>query len=170
MQRIIETPRLYLRRFTLADAPLIYKLNSKPEVLQYLHEHLVKDETHAAEVLTNIILPQYERNLGRWATYLKDTDEFIGWCGLKYRPEIDETDLGYRFLPQHWGKGYATEAAKHTVEYGLNILGLQTITGRAHVENAASLKVLQKIGMTYLKDEVVDSCPVKTFIIVKPSA
>lgn len=165
MHLIIKTPRLYLRRFTLADAPLIYELNSKPEVLQYVHEHVIKDNTHATEVLTNIIMPQYQRNLGRWATFISHTHEFIGWCGLKFRTELDETDIGYRFLPQYWGKGYATEAAKHTLEYGLDTVGLQTITGRAHVENAASLKVLQKIGMTYLKDEVVDNCPVKTFVI-----
>ena len=165
MHLILQTPRLYLRRFTLADAPLVYQLNSKPEVLQYLHEPLVKDEAHAADVLSNIILPQYERNLGRWAAFEKDTDDFIGWCGLKFRPEMDIIDLGYRFLPQHWGKGYATEAAKYTIEYGLNGLHLPTITACAHIENTASLKVLQKIGMVYIKDDVVDDCPVKTFII-----
>jgi [ribosomal protein S5]-alanine N-acetyltransferase len=164
MKIILQTPRLYLRRFTLADAPLIVQLNSKPEVLQYLHEVPVKDEAHATEILTNIILPQYQNNLGRWAAHIKGTDEFIGWCGLKYRPEIDETDLGYRFMPQHWGRGYATEAAKYTLEYGFNTLQLKTITGRAHIENTASLKVLEKIGMQYIKDEVVDNCPVKTFI------
>lgn len=164
MKIILQTPRLYLRQFTLADAPLIVQLNSKPEVLQYLHEVPVKDEAHATEILTNIILPQYANNLGRWGAHIKDTGEFIGWCGLKYRPEMDETDLGYRFLPQHWGKGYATEAAKYTLEYGLNTLQLKTITGRAHIENTGSLKVLEKIGMRYIKDEVVDNCPVKTFI------
>lgn len=169
MHLILQTPRLYLRRFTLADAPLIVQLNSRPEVLQYLHEPEVKDEAHAAEILTTIILPQYKNSLGRWAAHLKDTDEFIGWCGLKYQPEIEEIDLGYRFMPAHWGKGYATEAAKHTLEYGFNTLQLKTITGRAHIENTASLKVLEKIGMQYIKDEVVDHCPVKTFIAEKGS-
>lgn len=167
MHLILKTPRLYLRRFTLADAPLVYALNSTPVVLQYLHEPLVKDEAHAGEILTNIILPQYERNLGRWAVYIKNTNEFIGWCGLKFRPEINEVDLGYRFLPLFWGNGYATEAAKYTLEYGLNTLGIQIITGRAHIENTASLKVLEKIGMKYIKDEVVDDCPVKTFVIFR---
>ncbi len=165
MHLILQTPRLYLRRFTLADAPLVYQLNSKPEVLQYLHEPIVKDEAHATEVLANIILPQYEKKLGRWAVHLKDGDEFIGWCGLKFRPERNEIDLGYRFLPVHWGKGYATEAAKYTIEFGLNNLQLKTINACAHIENTASLHVLQKIGMVYIKDDVVDDCPVKTFVI-----
>jgi [ribosomal protein S5]-alanine N-acetyltransferase len=164
MHLILQTPRLYLRRFTLADVPLVYQLNSKPEVLQYLHEPLIKNEAHATEVLSNIILPQYEQNLGRWATHLKDSDEFIGWCGLKFRPERNEVDLGYRFLPAHWSKGYATEAAKYTLEYGLGTLQLKIISACAHIENTASLHVLQKIGMVYIKDDVVDDCQVKTFI------
>lgn len=168
MHIIFETPRLYLRRFTLDDASLIYELNSKPEVLQYLHEPFVKDEAHAREVIANITLPQYELNLGRWAAFLKDSDTFIGWCGLKYLAERDEIDLGYRFLPVHWSKGYATEAASYTLDHGFNKLQLKSITGMAHIENTASLHVLQKIGMQYVKDEVVDDCPVKTFIKTNP--
>jgi [ribosomal protein S5]-alanine N-acetyltransferase len=169
MHLILQTPRLYLRRFTMADTSLIVQLNSRTEVLQYLHEVPVKDEVHAAEILQTIILPQYENNLGRWATHIKETDEFIGWCGLKHRPEIAEVDLGYRFLPEFWGRGYATEAAKYALEYGFTTLGLKAVTGRAHIENAASLKVLEKIGMQYIKDEEVDHCPVKTFIAEKGS-
>ena len=168
MHLILQTPRLYLRRFTLADAALIYQLNSKPEVLQYLHELLLKDEAHATEVLTNIILPQYENNLGRWAAHLKDTDEFIGWCGLKYRPERNETDLGYRFLRSCWGKGFASEAAAACLSYGFTQYQLPLITARAHVENLASLRVIEKCGMQFSCWEEVDGCPVKTYQLRHP--
>jgi [ribosomal protein S5]-alanine N-acetyltransferase len=141
---IFETPRLSLRQFTEADAAMILLLNSRPEITKYVHEPVLKTEEEAAQILMNNILPQYKMNLGRWATYIKDTGEFIGWCGLKYRPEIDEIDLGYRFMQQYWGNGYATEAAQHTLKYGLQVLKLKVITGRAHVENSASLKVMEK--------------------------
>ena len=137
-----------------------------PEVLKYLHEPLLRDEAHAREILTNIILPQYEKQLGRWATFTKESHEFIGWCGLKYRPELEEIDLGYRFMQQYWGRGYATEAAKHTLDHGFRTLKLKRITGRARIENIASLKVLEKIGMQFVKEETVDDCPVKTFVAV----
>ncbi len=165
MHIIFETPRLILRRLTEADAPLVLSLNSDPEVLKYLHEPLLKDEAHAAEIIRTIILPQYQNNLGRWAIHTKENDEFIGWCGLKSRPELEEIDLGYRLKPSAWGKKYATEAAAHTITYGFDKLGLEVITGRAHIENIASLKVLEKIGMTFIKEEVVDDCPVKTYEI-----
>ena len=164
MQIVFETPRLILRRFTEADASLVLLLNSDEEVLKYLHEPVLTDENHARQIIRDIILPQYERNLGRWAMHRKDNMEFIGWCGLKYRPELDETDLGYRLRKDCWGKGYATESAQHTLIHAFETLALQTVTGRAHIDNLASLKVLEKIGMTYVCDEEVDECPVKTFI------
>ena len=167
---VFETPRLLLRQFTLDDAALLLQLNSDPEVLKYLHEPILQDEAHAKEILTNIILPQYEKELGRWATFTKENNEFIGWCGLKYRPELDEIDLGYRFIKTAWGKGYASEAASYTIEHGFNTLHLKIITGRAHIENIASLKVLEKIGMEYVSEGVVDDCPVKTYVAVNQAA
>jgi [ribosomal protein S5]-alanine N-acetyltransferase len=171
MQLILQTDRLSLRRFNdnEEDAALILHLNSQPGVLQYLHEPALKDLDHAKEILNNIILPQYKNNLGRWAVFLKDSNAFIGWCGLKYRPERKETDLGYRFLPSAWGKGYATEAAKACLQYGLETLGLEKINACAHVDNTASLNILQKIGMQYTGDETIDDCPVKCFVMLKAS-
>lgn len=165
MHIILETERFLLRRFTLEDAPLLLELNSDPEVLQYLHEPPLQNIADAERVLKDIIFPQYDLyNLGRWAVIEKATENFTGWSGLKYRPEIDEIDLGYRFMKKYWGKGFASETARAVLDYGFDALKLKAITGRAHIENTASLTVLQKIGMQYIKDEVVDECPVKTFI------
>ncbi len=170
MHLILETPRLFLRRFADSDedALLILALNSDAEVLKYLHEPILRDKSHAREILTGTILPQYENNLGRWAVHLKQTNEFIGWCGLKYRPEPDETDLGYRLKKTAWGKGYATETAAACLSYGFDSLGLESIIGRAHIDNTASLVILEKIGMQYVKEEMIDDCPVKTFISLSP--
>jgi RimJ/RimL family protein N-acetyltransferase len=62
-----------------------------------------------------------------------------------------------------WGNGYATEAATAVLDYGFNTISLKRIVGRAHIENAASLSVLHKIGMKYIADEFIDGCEVKTF-------
>jgi [ribosomal protein S5]-alanine N-acetyltransferase len=168
MHVVFETPRLFLRRFTGADAPLIYQLNSDPEVLKYLHEPLLENEAQAAGILTKNILPQYKLNLGRWAIHTKTDYEFIGWCGLKYVEETGIFDLGYRLLKTAWGKGYATEAAQYTIIYGLRDLKIELITGMAHIENIASIKVLEKSGMKFIKDEIVFGIPVKTFTLSLP--
>lgn len=164
MKIIFETDRLILRQFTEADTDLLFFLNSDPEVLEYLHEPILQDEMHALKILQTIILPQYKQNLGRWAVHKKQDNGFIGWCGLKFRPELDEIDLGYRFIKTSWGNGYATEAASETLNHGFNNLDLKTITGRAHIKNRASINVLEKIGMEFIGEGIVDDCPVRTYV------
>lgn len=169
MEKLFETERLYFRRFTLDDAALILELNRIPAVVYYVHEPVLENLDHASQILIQHILPQYHLyQLGRWAVYEKATDQFIGWCGLKYLPDLKEIDLGYRFMPSSWGKGYATEAALAAIQYGFSVLQLETIIGRAHVENLASLKVLRKIGMLYIDTAIVDQCPVETYQINRP--
>ncbi|MBS1920049.1 MAG: GNAT family N-acetyltransferase [Bacteroidetes bacterium] len=169
MNVIFETERLQFRTFTLEDAPLIYDLNLDPDVIRYTCDP-VKDIGHARDILEQVILPQYVLyNHGRWAIYLKPQSEFIGWCGLKYIPQRDEIDLGYRFKKQYWGKGYATEAAYASIQYGFNKLNLHRIIGRAMPENKASLHVLKKCGMNFITEEVIDGHPVKTYEIFNPS-
>jgi len=169
MNIIIETNRLLLRTFSESDANLIYELNLDPDVTRYTHDP-IKDLAQAAEILEKVIIPQYVLyNHGRWAVHVRSSLEFLGWCGLKYRSELNEIDLGYRFKKEGWGKGYATEAAWASIQYGFEKIGLQRIVARAEIDNIASWKVLEKCGMTYIGDEEVDGYPVKTYEILNPS-
>jgi len=99
--------------------------------------------------------------------FLKYTDEFIGWCGLKYIKDKAEIDLGYRFKKQYWGHGYAAEAAQTCINYGFAHLDLDRIVAKAHIENTASINVMQKCGMQFLKDDVEDGIPIKVYEIRK---
>ena len=164
MNIILETPRLILRQFTEADALAIKQLNSEPGVLKYIPEPIPASEEAALKIIVDIILPQYKNNLGRWAVHTKTNNEFIGWCGLKWIKETNEIDLGYRFKPAAWGKGYATEAAQYTLNYGLQQLQLKKIVAHAHIDNIASQKVLEKIGMQFVGEGVKDGIPLKGYI------
>jgi len=164
LPRTLESPRLYFRKFSLEDAPLILELNSYEEVVKYVHEPVLTNIEQAQRVIQRSILPQYQLyDLGRYAIHEKATNNFIGWCGLKYRLEIHEVDLGYRLHPSAWGKGYGKEAALSTLAYGFNQKKLPRIVGRAHIENAASLTILKSIGLHYLCHETIDDCPVETW-------
>lgn len=168
MNIIIETERLILRTFTIEDAHLILQLNKDPEVVRYTLDP-IKSLKQAKEVLEQTILPQYVlNNHGRWAVHLKSDLEFIGWCGLKARPERNEIDLGYRFIQSAWGKGFATEAAFACLKYGFEVLNLPRIVGRAMPENIASLKILEKCGMKYIGEEIVDNHPASTYEAINP--
>jgi len=169
MNVVIETDRLLLRTFTERDAPLLYELNLDPEVTRYTHDPIT-DLAHARKVLQEVILPQYTLyNHGRWAVLLKSNLEFIGWSGLKCRPERNEIDLGYRFMKKFWGQGYATEAAFACLHYGFDILDLKQIIGRALPGNLASISVLEKCGMSYLGEEYVDGYLHKTYQAANPA-
>lgn len=154
MKLILNTERLYLREFTIDDAQNFIDLNSDPKVIKYTGDSAIETLEKAKEILTTITFPQYENKLGRWAVHLKSNGEFLGWCGLKYIKELDEIDLGYRFFEKHWGKGYATESGKAVLDHGFNTLKLKTIIAEVAIENKNSLKVLEKLGMTRVKEGV----------------
>lgn len=154
---IIQTNRLILRELNTNDALNFYRLNSDPEVLKHTGDRPFNCERAAFDFLKSYPANNYEKyNCGRWAVLLLNTNEWLGWCGLKYSPEKNETDLGYRFFREYWGNGYATEAAMASIDYGFNKLNLNKIVGRAMKENIASIIVLKKIGMQFEKEFLMD--------------
>ena len=152
MNRIIESERIYLRETTASDALMFYDLNSNPEVIKYTGDVAFQSVDEARTFLSNY--DHFEKyKMGRWAVVLKNNHQILGWCGLKYHPEEDFVDLGFRFFQDQWGKGYATEASKLSLEYGFQNLGLEHIVGRADIRNGASIRVLEKVGMKKLGKE-----------------
>jgi [ribosomal protein S5]-alanine N-acetyltransferase len=149
MKPIIETQRCYLRELTVDDAQSFYDLNADPEVVKYTGDKAFENVTEAKNFLENY--NQYKLyGYGRWAVIDKQSGDFLGWCGLKYSPELNEVDLGFRFFRKHWNKGYATETAKACIEYGFSKLNLNKIVGRAMEANVGSVKVLEKTGMAFV--------------------
>jgi [ribosomal protein S5]-alanine N-acetyltransferase len=168
MNVVIETSRLLLRTFTIDDVGLVYELNKDPEVTRYTHDP-VTDIEHARQILEKTIMPQYALyNHGRWAVHVKQGLTFIGWCGLKYRPELYEVDIGYRFNQSSWGKGYATEAAFASIQHGFEKLNIARIVGRAETGNIGSWRVLEKCGMRYIGDEMVEGHKARTYELMSP--
>lgn len=156
MKFIIETERLLLREFILDDAEKFYQLNLNPNVIRYTGNTAFKSIYEAKMFLENY--NDYKANgYGRWAVINKNSSEFIGWCGLKYCELENETDIGFRFFEEEWNKGYATESAAACLKYGFDKLKLNRIIGRAMKENAASIKVLEKIGLVYETDCVFEN-------------
>ncbi|HMP31748.1 MAG TPA: GNAT family N-acetyltransferase [Saprospiraceae bacterium] len=147
-QDYIETERTILRRLTIDDAEEFYALNLDTEVLKYTGDKPFENIQISKDFLTNY--DQYEKyGVGRLAIIEKATSRFTVWCGLKYSPDKDEYDIGFRFFRDYWNKGFATETAKRCLDFGFNELGIGRVVGRAMKENNASIKVLEKIEMTF---------------------
>ena len=155
MQPIIETDRLILRQFLLDDYKAVYTFSSNKEVQKYTGDALLAYPEEAKNIIKHVWYKDYEKHgYGRWAVIYKPDNNLIGFAGLKYLPEFNETDIGFRFLPEYWGKGLATEASEEIITYGFNKLHLNRIIGIALPENIGSCKVLTKIGMSfYNKDD-----------------
>ena len=151
MKHILETDRFILRELNVDDAKSFYELNLNPNVVKYTGDKAFANIEEAYNFLNSY--KEYETNgYGRWAVIDKSNSDFLGWCGLKYAHELNETDIGFRFFEKHWNKGFATESAKACLKYGFEKLNLKTIFGKAMAENVASIKVLEKLGLKYERE------------------
>lgn len=148
----IETERLILRPFQLEDFEAVYEFGSNKEVQKYTGDRLIPSLDAAKDLIKNVWFEDYQKyGYGRWATIYKPENKLIGFAGLKYLPSMDETDLGFRFLPEYWGKGIATEASVEILKYGFEELNLKRVIAIAMPENIGSNKVLTKLGLAFYK-------------------
>lgn len=141
-----ETARLEHRSFTVEDAKSFFAFNSHPDVMRFTGEPPLSSLAAAREAIANH-RDFDDVGYGRWACILKETQAVIGFCGLKYLTDLNEVDVGYRFLPEFWGRGLATEACAASLEFGFTTLHLDQIIGLVLPGNTASTRVLEKVGM-----------------------
>jgi len=152
---LIQTPRLLLREFLPDDALPMFELNNDPEVLKFTGDQPFSSLAEASSFLDNY--DHYKiHGFGRWAVLLKESQQFIGWCGLKKNAD-HLVDLGFRFFREYWNQGYASEAAQACLDYGFYQLKLDEIIGRCSLHHSASARVLEKIGFRYWKDDQDDT-------------
>jgi len=146
---ICETARLILRPTTMDDFEFICGLFADPEVSRFVGGVMSPEIVHqkVAE------LADHERQYGfsRWSVLLKSTQQLIGRCGLMVKQigGASEVELGYSFARAYWGQGYATEAAGAALDHSFRVLGQPRVVAIIDPENHASIRVAEKIGMTY---------------------
>jgi RimJ/RimL family protein N-acetyltransferase len=154
MQIYLETERLILRRLTDADVENLFELDSDPAVMRFINGGRPTPwEVIATETLPRL-LAEYRRadGYGRWAAIEKSTGEFIGWLSLRaHDGDLGKVELGYRLRRSAWGKGYATEGSQALVDRGFSELGAQRISATTMTVNAASRRVMEKVGLKYVR-------------------
>jgi ribosomal-protein-alanine N-acetyltransferase len=159
MNFTIETERLRLRPFTLADLPTLISLREKEEVSRYLGTSAIQTPEFV-EMRLRAYLECYRlHGFGMAATSEKSGGELVGWGGLqplefgwngeRSAKADKEIEVGYGFDTPHWGKGYATELAAAWLRYGFEQAKLARIVAVASPENKGSWRVMEKLGMTY---------------------
>ncbi|HSD06294.1 GNAT family N-acetyltransferase [Flavobacterium sp.] len=155
MKTSLETERLILRELLPTDDIGMYKLDSDPEVHRFLGNKPVMHIDESRLMIENIRMQYIKNGIGRWAVILKETNEFIGWSGIKLiKDSINNHqnfyEIEYRFIQKHWGKGYATEAGLAFVDFAFNEMKVPALYAYADIGNRNSRHILEKLGMQYV--------------------
>jgi RimJ/RimL family protein N-acetyltransferase len=150
--KILETDRLILQWVTLEDAGVILALLNEPSFIRNIGDRGVRTLEEARNYILNRMAASYEKyGFGMYLVVIKETGAPAGICGLVRRDGLDDVDIGYAFLPQHWSKGYATESALAVKEYAKNTVGLERLVAITDPANQGSVRVLEKIGLEFEK-------------------
>lgn len=149
---ITTTDRLILRHFTEDDVDALFLMNSVPEVLTYIPMAPMTERAQAEKLLHEVIFEDYRRRgFGRWAVEHKASGKVIGFCGPKYLPEFDKVELGYRYLPEYWGQGIGSEAARAAINEFKPRLGIDETIALILDGNLGSMGVARHVGMEVLR-------------------
>ncbi len=150
MAQLIETERLQLREFTLADAPYMLRQLNEPSFIENIADRGIRTLQQAEAYLQNGAMASYQSSgFGFWTVIEKSSGQTIGMCGLVKRDNLPHADLGYSLLPEYLGKGYALEAAQACVDAADKTFNLPTLLAIVNTNNFASRKLLEKLGFTF---------------------
>jgi RimJ/RimL family protein N-acetyltransferase len=166
MDMELITARLTLREFLNADAPFIVTLVNQPSFLRFIGDKKVRTIEDARNYIQTGPRENYKRyGFGQYLVQLKETNKPIGMCGLLKRDTLEDPDLGFAFLPEAWGNGYAFEAASAVLEHARDHLKLNRVLAITNPDNDASIKLLGRLGFQFecLKRLSTDGDQVKLF-------
>lgn len=148
MKEELTTERLILRRFNASDAEFTLKLLSSEEWLRYIGQRGVTSIVQAELYLAEKVMPFYEKyGYGPYGVRIRGEEDLIGMCGLFRRDFLNDPDIGFAFLPEHFGRGYAYESALAVLEEARLELYLKKILAITSKNNERSIKLLEKLGM-----------------------
>jgi len=150
-----ETPRLVLRRFTMADVDNLVSLDADPDVMRFVTGGIPTAREQIETEILPAFLGYYERyeGYGFWAAIEKPAGQFLGWFHFRPREGAspDEAELGYRLRKSAWGQGYATEGSRALIAKGFTEFGVQRVVAEAMAVNMASRRVMEKAGLTLVR-------------------
>ncbi len=167
----IETEKLFLRRWLKEDLEPYARLCADPGVMRFIGNGSTLNREQSGEQVSRFVRHWDDRGFGLWAVEEKESGAFVGFAGLSYQEDWPEgehkTEVGWRLDRAFWGRGLATEAAKASVTYGLETLGLERIISIIQPENTASRRVAEKAGLTPRGETRWRGTPVVWYAIVR---
>ena len=158
----IKTARLLLRRWRAEDIDPFAAICSDPEVMRYIGCGSTRTRDQSATAIRSFETAWEKKGYGLFAVELRGSNQLIGFTGLaepSFLPEVmPAVELGWRFARQSWGNGYATEAARAALDFGLVTLRIPEIVSIYQAENRASGRIVEKLGMRFDRETLDPSC------------
>ena len=146
---MLETERLIMRPMVEADVDEIFAMRSDEDIMRFIRKPQGRSESFD---WIKLVSERWDgEKLGFCTVIEKKTDKFLGWCGLWRLLETDEMEIGYAIEKVNWGKGFATEAAERFMQYAFEELKTEKLVAVARPENTASRRVMEKLGMQFVK-------------------
>ncbi len=143
----IRTPRLLLRAWTPEDAGAWYSILQEDGILRYFPNQAPPSRQQADAYIAHHTAQWKRHGYGHWAVITPGDGQVVGWNGLEYLPEVEQTEVAYLLSKRVRGRGYATEAARAAVKFGFETAGLEKIIGLVHPQNIPSVRVLENCGL-----------------------
>jgi RimJ/RimL family protein N-acetyltransferase len=159
---MIDTERLLLRRWKHEDHAPFADMCGDPDVMQYIGDGSTLTAERSSRAIASFEKEWDERGFGLFAVEAKQTGQLIGFTGLSwpdFLPEVlPSVEIGWRFSKPNWGKGYASEAATAALSFGVDELGITDIVSIYQIENRASARIMQKLGMIFDRKTIDPTC------------
>jgi ribosomal-protein-alanine N-acetyltransferase len=151
---IVRTPHLTLRPLQPEDTAALHRIYQVDGVLRYFPNTTPPPLERVQIFIENQHKHWAEYGYGNWGILPEGENEIAGWGGLQFLPETGETEVGFLLDRPQWGKGYATEIARASLEFGFKGFNFERIIGLVHPENIASQRVLEKCGLVFINQKV----------------
>ena len=144
---VLQTQRLFMRRWTFADRDAFRRMTQDPDVMRFMHDSVPLSDAEADSALASTIERYEALGFGDWAIVDPTNGEILGESGLGMLEGRHEIEIGWMLLPAHWGKGLAFEAASAVRDHAQKTLGLRRLIALTRPDNAPSIRLAQRLGM-----------------------
>ena len=155
VQPVLETEQLLLRPFKAEDSVAFAEIYSDPEMFRFIVGAQPLDRLEAWRTLAALAGHWALRGYGQWALVEKSTNQLVGRVGLSNPDGGWGNELVWHVRRSHWGRGYASEGAQAALDWAFGSLDLDRVISVIHPDNAASIRIARKLGMTHIRDEAI---------------
>jgi RimJ/RimL family protein N-acetyltransferase len=159
---LLKTDRLTLRRWRDEDRAPFAAICADPDVMRFIGDGSTQTLEESASAIDRYERQWKDRGFGLFAVELNEVEKLIGFAGLSwpdFLPELlPSIEIGWRIAKPYWGMGYASEAAAEVLSFGVGTLGITDIVSICQLENSASIRIMQKLGMSFDRRTVDPTC------------